>query len=74
MKDDEIEEMTGITVNEFRFVRALYYKMVGIPAAPMDEDEETALMRKIGIAASAARKKSAAAKVRFEVHFEAKQT
>ena len=29
-------------------VRALYYKMVGIPAAPMDEEEETTLMTKVG--------------------------
>ena len=63
MKDDEIEEMTAITVGEFRYVRGLYFKSVGIPAPDMTDAEMATLMQQVHIAATAARKKSAAAKV-----------
>lgn len=91
MKDDEIEEMTAITVGvsprrtphhnsiprrsltdcgcanripkEFRFVRSLYFKSVGIEAPGMTDAEMETLMTQVHIAATAARKKSAAGKV-----------
>jgi hypothetical protein len=63
MKDDEIEEMTAITVGEFRYVRNLYFKSVGIQAPEMSDADMSELVHKIHIAATAARKKSAAEKV-----------
>ena len=63
MKDDEIEEMTGITAGELTYVRNLYYKSVGIPAPTMEAAEMDKLMKQITVSAHAARKKSAAAKV-----------
>lgn len=63
MKDDEIEEMTAITVGEFRYIRQLYFKSVGIAAPDMSDEDMGTLMHQIHIAATAARKKSAAAKV-----------
>lgn len=63
MKDDEIEEMTGITAGELTYVRNLYYKSVGIPAPTMEAAEMDLLMKQITVSAHAARKKSAAAKV-----------
>ena len=44
MKDDEIEEMTGITVGEFRYVRNLYFKSVGIPPPDMSDADMTELV------------------------------
>lgn len=63
MKDDEIEEMTAITVGEFRYVRNLYFKSVGIQPPALSDADMSELVRKIHIAATAARKSSAAEKV-----------
>jgi hypothetical protein len=66
MKDEEIEEMTSITPKEYNFVQKTYYSLPeasGEQRACMSEQELSATIHKIHIAAKAARKQSAVAKV-----------